>query len=113
MSSPQVQIAALRAYVRDLDHSLTEGRIPPEGMEDLKTAVDELRSRVWAIMTAASSPDGPGVMQRFRLRRAMETIVRVTADTRAGRIGRDQREFLLLANSAREFLEVAQPDGRS
>lgn len=109
MSSPHVQVTTLRAYVRDLDYSLTEGHIPPAGMEDLKTAVDELRTRVWAIMTAASSPDAPGVMQRFRLRRAMEMMARLTEETRAGKVGREQREFLLLATTAREFLAVAQP----
>ncbi len=109
MSSPHVQVAALRAHVRDLDYSLSEGRIPPAGLEDLKTAVDELRTRVWAVMTAASSPDAPGVMQRFRLRRAMEMMGRLTGETRAGKVGREQREFTQLVTTVREFLAAAQP----
>lgn len=107
MTTPQVQIEALRAYVRDLDHSLTEGRIPAQGLDDLKTAVDELRSRVWAIMTAAASPDGPQVLERFRLRRATENVQRLTRETREGRLSPNHREFTLFVRSLREFLQEA------
>lgn len=113
MTTPQVQIEALRAYVRDLDHSLTEGRIPPQGLDDLKTAVDELRSRVWAIMTAAASPDGPQVLERFRLRRATENVQRLTEETRAGTLSRSHREFTFFVRSLREFLAEAEAAPRA
>ena len=44
----------------------------PEGLEDLKAAVDSLRNNVWAILSASRTSNYHVNVERFRLRRAIE-----------------------------------------
>jgi hypothetical protein len=50
---------------------VASGALPPDSVRDLKRAIDETRTRVWASMEAAESGD-PTWVQEFWLQRAAE-----------------------------------------
>ena len=66
--------------VRKIEAEVSEGTIPVEGMEDFKRAVDEARTRIWAVLTAANDSDPAAFLERFRLRRAIEITRAVQRD---------------------------------
>lgn len=70
--------------VRKIENEVSAGRIPDEGMEDFKRAVDEARMRIWAVLTAANDKDPAGFLERFRLRRAIEIARAVQRDLDEG-----------------------------
>jgi prefoldin subunit 5 len=66
------QIVELRSRLSTIDSQLTKAGNAPEGLEDLKHAVDNLRNNVWAILSASRSSNYHVNVERFRLRRAIE-----------------------------------------
>jgi hypothetical protein len=66
------QIIDLRNRLGTIDNQLTKVGDAPEGLEDLKAAVDSLRNNVWAILSASRSSNYHVNVERFRLRRAIE-----------------------------------------
>ena len=103
----QNQVQALRQKLQDIDWGLTAGRFPRDAVEDLKVAVDDLRSRVWAIMTAYSGPDGMATLQRFRLRRAAQNLAGLIAELRADPRMWHDREVDSVKHAAEEFLRLS------
>jgi hypothetical protein len=67
-----------------IDGQLARSGTPPEGLEDLKKAVDSLRTSVWAILSAGRSANYKSLVERFRLRRALDTNRGIVADIDAG-----------------------------
>jgi ABC-type phosphate transport system auxiliary subunit len=78
--SLSVQIAALRLQLTTVDGQLAKSGSNAEGLEDLKTAVDNLRTNVWAVLSASRSANYPGFITRFRLRRSIDILKQVSGD---------------------------------
>ena len=76
---------------------------PPEGLEDLKSAVDEVRLRLWGVLMAAHTPDDHSFGERFRLRRAAEILQGIQRDAEAGRLNLGHAEGAELGVVAREL----------
>jgi hypothetical protein len=93
-------VAAVRAGLQAVEARLRRGDIPREGLEDVKSAVDEMRLRLWAVLSASSTGDLEGTLMRFRLRRAIEICRTALRDLEADPLGAHQREL-------RELREVA------
>lgn len=74
------QVEGMREILQSIEGQLVEGRMPPEGLEDFKRAVDDLRLRVWSILSAASQGDPRGSLERFRIRRATEICGTILSD---------------------------------
>jgi hypothetical protein len=66
------QIVDLRNRLATIDSQLNKVGDAPEGLEDLKAAVDSLRNNVWAILSASRTSNYHVNVARFRLRRATE-----------------------------------------
>ena len=66
------QIVDLRNRLSTIDGQLNKVGDAPEGLEDLKAAVDSLRNNVWAILSASRTSNYHVNVERFRLRRAIE-----------------------------------------
>jgi len=79
------------------------GSETPEGLADLKSAVDEVRLRLWGVLMAAHSPNDRGFGDRFRLRRAGEILEGIIADAAAGRLNLGTKEGADLGAAAREL----------
>ncbi len=82
------QIEDLRRQLTTVDAQLAKSGSNAEGLEDLKGAVDSLRTSVWAVLSASRSNNYPGFITRFRLRRGIDTIKTIIADldSEAGKI---------------------------
>lgn len=103
-------LADVRAKIRDVDWILTSGRLPPHGILDLKSAVDDLRNRIWALVTAAGAEDPAKVLARFRARRAADMMRATLQDLLAGHIGLERAEMLALSDASRDLLgQSSQP----
>jgi len=74
------QIAQLRSQLTLVDAQLAKSQAAPEGLEDLKTAVDNVRTSVWAVLSASRSQNYPGFIARFRLRRCIDILKAVQND---------------------------------
>ena len=64
-----------------------------EGLQDFKSAVDDIRLRVWAIMTASNMEHPQGVLDRFRIRRAQEICQSIARDLEIGALHAGHREL--------------------
>jgi hypothetical protein len=81
----QQQVGQLRQMLNAIDSQLARtGSAPQEGLEDLKRAVDTLRTNVWAILSAARSKDYQVFIERFKLRRAIDITKGILADIDSG-----------------------------
>jgi hypothetical protein len=102
-------VAALRAGLQAVEARLGRGDIPREGLEDVKSAVDDMRLRLWAVLSAASSGDIEGSLVRFRLRRAVEICRTAIRDLEQDPLGAHQKELRELRQVAGEV--AARTDG--
>ena len=71
-ASVQDELSRMRTILLGLEARLASGEVAPEGLPEFKSMVDEIRLRVWALLTAAGSDEPRAVAERFRLRRAAE-----------------------------------------
>ena len=73
------QLAKLRSLLDEVDARLTRAPAAPPGLEDLKRAVDTLRTNMWAILSAGHGTLAPIRVERLKLRRAIDGIQEVRA----------------------------------
>ena len=74
------QVVQLRQQLTSVDAQLAKSGENAEGLEDLKAAVDNLRTSVWAVLSASRSSNYPGFINRFRLRRSIDILKQVLGD---------------------------------
>jgi hypothetical protein len=96
-------VASVRATLQAVEAQLARPSLSREAMEDVKRAVDDLRLRVWANMTASEAADPDGVLLRFRLRRAIDLCRQVHCDLEGSPPGLNQRELLELLELTRSL----------
>ena len=90
----KAQVDNLKRALQAIENQLAQREVPQEGLEDLKRAVDHIRTTVWALITAAESPDNyEVVLARFRLNRAMELCQQVVLDINASFIPIESSEL--------------------
>lgn len=96
----------LRTLVQSIDARLATGNIPPNDVEALKAEVDDVRLRIWASMTAASTRDLLTI-ERFRLRRAAQLCEGLRVDLEGGRIPRTLPEVGTMVAGLRALIASA------
>ncbi len=102
-SGGPVSVSAIRAVLQSIDTRLGRADIPRAALEDLKSSIDDLRLRIWAILTAANASDPETILMRFRLRRTIELCRGVAHDLETDTLGANQRELLELRGLAEEL----------
>jgi hypothetical protein len=80
---------AVTAFERQLG-ALEE--VPAAGLEEVKTALDDLRLRIWTVLMAQNSDNSQEYLDRFRLRRAAENLQLLAFDIEAGRLKVSKKE---------------------
>lgn len=100
-------VPALRAGLQAVEARLGRGDIPRQGLEDVKSAVDEMRLRLWAVLSASSSGDLEGTLVRLRLRRAVEICRTALRDLENDPLGAHQRELRELREVTAQVAERA------
>jgi hypothetical protein len=94
------QVDALNLMLRDIEERVGRGESPAVDLAGFKSAVDELRLRLWALLGAGSANDYRGFQDRFRLRRAQEICLGVEHDLRQGAISPRHEELAPLGAAA-------------
>lgn len=97
------QVTTLNATLNVIEERLAEGQAPIEGLEDFKSALDDVRLRLWGLLSAAGGDDYKGFQERFRIRRATEMTRGLGGDLRAGQISARHRELAGLREAATEL----------
>jgi hypothetical protein len=102
-------IGNIKAVLESMETQVERGRIPNDTLAAMKSSVDEVRLRLWAIMSAASSGEYENFVERFRLRRATEICRELADDIGAGKVGSQHAEFKTLAEATGALLWALNP----
>ncbi|MDH4044762.1 MAG: hypothetical protein OEY20_08425 [Gemmatimonadota bacterium] len=94
---------ALQAF----ETSLAAHDVPLEVVSDFKSSVDDLRLRLWGLLTARSVGDHLAFQHRFRLRRTREMCLQLGIDLREEEIPVEPEELRKLAVAARALAAAA------
>ena len=92
-ASVQDELARMRIILQDLEGRLEAGEVPPDGLPEFKSTVDEIRLRVWGLLTAAGAEAPRATAECFRLRRAAEFCRALSQELAAGRLGAAHPEW--------------------
>jgi hypothetical protein len=112
--SVQDEISRMRAILHGLEERLNRGEVPAEDLAEFKSTVDEIRLRVWALLTAAGSEAPRDTAERFRLRRAAELCRALTKELSAGTVGSAHPEWPEVQEAAARLqATIAEHTGRA
>jgi len=81
------------------------GASPPEGLQDLKSAVDDVRMQLWGVLMTSSAQGDKDFSERFRFRRATEILQGILRDI-------DGAQLKLTGKEAADLGVVARDLGR-
>ena len=113
-ASVQDELARMRIILQDLESRLEAGEVPPDGLPEFKSTVDEIRLRVWALLTAAGAEAPRETAERFRLRRAAEFCRGLAQELAAGHLGADHPEWPEVQQTAAHLsAAIAEHTGRA
>lgn len=112
--SVQDELARMRRILHELEGRLEAGEVPPDGLPEFKSTVDEIRMRVWALLTAAGAEAPRATAERFRLRRAAEFCKLLSHELAAGQLGADHPEWPEVQQTAAQLsATIAEHTGRA
>ena len=92
-ASVQEELTRMRIILQDLEARLDAGEVPPEGLPEFKSTVDEIRLRVWGLLTAAGTEAPREAVERFRLRRAAEFCRALAKELSTGHLSAGHEEW--------------------
>ena len=101
----QQQVATLNATLSVIEERLARGNAPVEGLDDFKSALDDVRLRLWGLLSAAGGDDYKGFQERFRIRRVTEMSRGLGGDLRTGGLSGRHRELAALRAAAAELTQ--------
>jgi hypothetical protein len=96
------QIAILNSTLRGIEVRLALGRPPVEGFEEFKSVLDDMRHRLWGLLSTADD-EYKTSQERFRIRRATELCRGLVADLRSGAVTGRHSDLPGLRESAVEL----------
>jgi len=100
-------IAQLSGRLQSVVTQLEMGTIPRNGLTELKASIDDLRLRVWAVLSANAQED-PGALERFRLRRAISLCREAGTWIAQGTIGLQHPEVQELRGVAHRLADLIE-----
>ncbi len=112
--SVQAELTRMRIILENLEARLESGEFDPEGLREFKSAVDDIRLRVWGLLTAAGTPDPRDATERFRLTRTAELCRGLTHELAAGRLRATHPEWPEVQQTATQLTAaIAAHTGRA
>ena len=99
------QVASLNATLSIIEASLARGDAGVVRLEDFKSALDNIRLRLWGLLSAAGGDDYQGFQERFRIRRVTEMSRGLGGDLRTGALSARHRELVGLREAAAELTQ--------
>ncbi len=103
------ELQKMRAALQAIEQRMQAKSVPMSGVQDLKSGVDDLRLRLWAILSASNNPDPVSTLERFRLRRAIEILDALHVDILAGKLRTSHKEIGMLAERAERIVAALRP----
>jgi hypothetical protein len=106
------QIATLNATLQAIERRVASGEVAGDALTEFKSSVDDMRLRLWALLSAGSANDYKDFQERFRLRRAKEICRGLEGDIKNGVMSPRHEELAPLAAAATALarsIEAAQP----
>jgi len=95
------QVSTLNSTLRAIEVRLALGRASMEDLEDFKSALDDMRLRLWGLLGATGGDKG--FQERFRIRRATEMCRGLGGDLRSGAVSGRHSELGGLREAAAEL----------
>lgn len=109
------EVANLHATLQALEARVVSGEVPIDGLAEFKSSVDDLRLRLWGLMSAGTANDYRVFQERFRLRRTREICEGVAGELRSGTLSNRHEELRPLAEAAsdlaRAIVATSRPTG--
>lgn len=94
------QVDSMRLTLQAVEMQLGAESLHAAALDDLKSAVDDIRLRIWAIMSAAAEGSDGLAIERFRLRRGIEICTKLTEEFRTGSLTAGHKEAKTLRDAA-------------
>ena len=102
------QVSTISSTLRTLEQQVADGERDAPGLEDLKSALDDLRLRAWGLLMATSESDYAGFQERFRIRRTREMCNAISSDLRTGKFNRKNPDLPSVAQAARDVASAVE-----
>ena len=100
------QVGTIKSTLYALEDRVAQGDLPRVALEEFKSAVDDIRLRVWGLLAATSADENQGFQERFRIRRAKELCRAVATDLRAGTLSGRHPELVELQAIGRDLVDA-------
>jgi hypothetical protein len=102
MSQPSFadQITRFNALLGAIETRVAEGDVAREMVAEFKCSVDDLRLRLWGVLSTGSANDYRAFQEQFRLRRAKEICAGLEDDLRTGALNPRHEDLRPLAQAA-------------
>ena len=68
------QLTRLAGLLAEVDARLSRSPVAPQGLEHLKQIVDNLRTSMWAVLSAGSGVTAPTRVEKLKLRRSIDGL---------------------------------------
>lgn len=94
------QVVAITVALQTLELRVARGDVPTDVLAEFKSSVDDLRLRLWGLMSAGSADDYRAFQERFRLRRAREICQGLESELESGIMSPRHEELGPLAEAA-------------
>lgn len=79
-------VARLNLAVQQLEVGIESGATPPPNLGDVKSAIDDVRLRLWGLLKATNPRDVQAFQERFIIKRTRELVDRIDLTLRDGQM---------------------------
>lgn len=97
------QVTSLNTALQAIERRMSQGEIPSGALAEFKSSVDDLRLRLWGLLSAGSANDYRAFQESFRLRRAREICRGLDSDIRSGSMSTRHEDLPPLGAAAGEL----------
>ena len=94
------QVTTLNAALQGIERRMAEGEMSSRALSEFKSSVDDLRLRLWGLLSAGSANDYRAFQESFRLRRATEICAGLAGDLGSGSMSPRHEELPALGGAA-------------
>jgi hypothetical protein len=97
------QVATLNSTLSAIESRLAGSQAPVDGLEDFKSALDDMRLRLWGLLSSMTGDDHKVFQEQFRIRRVNEMCRGLMSDLSAGTVSGRHAELGGLVDAAAEL----------
>jgi hypothetical protein len=94
------QVASFNTTLQAIEARVASGEVTREAVADFKSSVDDLRLRLWGVLSAGTANDYRAFQERFRLRRAKEICRGLEEELESGAMSPRHEELGPLGQAA-------------